>query len=94
MTSLVVFSLSALWFKFFTSYAVFHNLFHLSPQDAFTVAIGLSQISEFSFVVASRGKKHGIISRESYFLVLGTATITLLVTPILFKLARTRQHQH
>jgi len=87
-------SLGALWFKFLTSYVVFHHLFHLPSSDALTVAIGLAQISEFAFVVASRGKKHGIISRESYFLVLGTATLTLLLTPLLFKVARTRQHQH
>lgn len=90
-TSLIIFSLSAVGFKFLTSYVVFRRLFRLASIDCLSVAIGLSQISEFSFVVASRGKKHGIISRESYFLILGTTALTLLLTPLLFKLIKFRR---
>ena len=87
------FAFLAVGFKFMTTFVVFSNLFRLPGVDAISVAVGLAQISEFSFVVASRGKKHGIVSRETYFLMLGTTTLTLLVTPILFKISRFRKHQ-
>ncbi|RHZ89356.1 hypothetical protein Glove_16g96 [Diversispora epigaea] len=50
------------------------------------MSIGLSQIGEFAFVLGSRAKGFGIISREVYYLLIATTSLTLIVTPILWKI--------
>jgi CPA2 family monovalent cation:H+ antiporter-2 len=46
------------------------------------VALGLFQVGEFSFVLARVGISTNSISRELYSLVLNTAIITMVLTPI------------
>jgi CPA2 family monovalent cation:H+ antiporter-2 len=46
------------------------------------VGIALSQIGEFSFILARTGMDYGIISREIYQLFLAVAVITMSVTPL------------
>ncbi|CAG8625100.1 13905_t:CDS:2, partial [Funneliformis caledonium] len=75
----------AVGFKFITSTISLTLLGH-SLQKASTMAIGLSQISEFAFVLGSKAKGFGIISREVYYLLLTTTSLTLMVTPILWNL--------
>lgn len=45
------------------------------------------KVSEFSFVLASRGKRMGVISRPMYYLLLSVTALTLLQAPLLWKLA-------
>ncbi|XP_026921078.1 transmembrane and coiled-coil domain-containing protein 3 isoform X3 [Acinonyx jubatus] len=54
------------------------------------VAAGLAQVSEFSFVLGSRARRAGIISREVYLLILSVTTLSLLLAPVLWKAAITR----
>src|ERR1700731_174516 len=61
-------------------------LFRIALQKSSMMAIGLAQISEFSFVLASRAKQIGIISREVYYLLLAVSAMTLMTTPILWNL--------
>jgi len=61
-------------------------LFRIDLQKSSMMAIGLAQISEFSFVLASRAKQIGIISREVYYLLLAVSAMTLMTTPILWNL--------
>ncbi|MFC1981022.1 cation:proton antiporter [Chloroflexota bacterium] len=43
---------------------------------------GLLQIGEFSFILATAGIEIGIFSSESYALIIASAIITMLITPI------------
>ncbi|XP_061526170.1 transmembrane and coiled-coil domain-containing protein 3 isoform X1 [Phycodurus eques] len=49
------------------------------------VSAGLAQVSEFSFVLSSRARRAGIISREVYLLVLSVSTLSMLLAPVLWK---------
>jgi CPA2 family monovalent cation:H+ antiporter-2 len=52
----------------------------------FSVAIILSQLGEFSFVIAQLGVKNNIINVETFNLLIAIAIITMLSSPLLFKL--------
>ncbi|XP_036760699.2 transmembrane and coiled-coil domain-containing protein 3 isoform X3 [Manis pentadactyla] len=54
------------------------------------VAAGLAQVSEFSFVLGSRARRAGIISREVYLLILSVTTLSLLLAPVLWRAAITK----
>lgn len=54
------------------------------------VSAGLAQVSEFSFVLGSRARRAGIISREVYLLVLSVTTLSLLLAPVLWRVATIR----
>ncbi|HEY6138855.1 MAG TPA: cation:proton antiporter [Thermoanaerobaculia bacterium] len=51
---------------------------------ALTVAAGLGQIGEFSFIVASLGMSLGLMSAEAHGLVLGGAIVSIAANPLLF----------
>ena len=59
-------------------------LFRYTLHTALTVAAALSQIGEFSFILASLGKSMGIVSDEGMNLVLATAILTIALNPIAF----------
>ena len=46
----------------------------------------LSQIGEFSFVLASQGFKNNIISNDIYQTFIGASVLTFIVTPLLVSL--------
>jgi monovalent cation:H+ antiporter-2, CPA2 family len=62
------------------------KLFGYPLKTAITVGLGLAQIGEFSFVLASEGQTLGFVSRPVYLLLLGTTAVTLVVTPFVLKL--------
>ncbi|PNI38132.1 TMCO3 isoform 9, partial [Pan troglodytes] len=53
------------------------------------VSAGLAQVSEFSFVLGSRARRAGVISREVYLLILSVTTLSLLLAPVLWRAAIT-----
>jgi len=55
-------------------------------KTAIIVGLGLTQIGEFSFVLASEGQFLGLVSRRVYLLILGTTAVTLVVTPFVLRL--------
>jgi len=55
-------------------------------KTAITAGLGLAQIGEFSFVLASAGQILGLVSRSVYLLILGTTAVTLVITPLLMQL--------
>uniref|UniRef100_A0A0G4HHY8 Cation/H+ exchanger transmembrane domain-containing protein n=1 Tax=Chromera velia CCMP2878 TaxID=1169474 RepID=A0A0G4HHY8_9ALVE len=57
-----------------------------STRLAVRVALMLSHIGEFAFVLAAKGMALGMISRRVYLLLIGTAALSLFVTPFLLKL--------
>jgi len=61
------------------------RLFGYPPQVALSVGIALSQIGEFAFVLLSRAKSIGLVSRTLYLLLLGTTALSLCFTPFAFR---------
>ena len=55
-------------------------------KTALIVGLGLAQIGEFSFVLASEGRALGLVSRRVYLLILGTTAVTLVLTPFVLRL--------
>lgn len=61
-------------------------LFRYPLKTALVVGLGLAQIGEFSFVLASEGQALGLVSRRVYLLILGTTAVTLVLTPFVLRL--------
>ncbi|MCX5980217.1 MAG: cation:proton antiporter [Nostocales cyanobacterium LacPavin_0920_SED1_MAG_38_18] len=62
------------------------SLFRYPLKTALIVGLGLAQIGEFSFVLASEGQSLGLVSRRIYLLILGTTAVTLMLTPFVLRL--------
>ncbi|MBD2605460.1 cation:proton antiporter [Scytonema hofmannii FACHB-248] len=60
-------------------------LFRYPLKTALIVGLGLAQIGEFSFVLASEGQALGLVSRQIYLLTLGTTAVTLIITPFVLR---------
>lgn len=58
-----------------------------SMRVAVIAGLGLAQIGEFSFVLAKVGLAEGLLTAESYQVFLGTAIVSMIVTPFLMKAA-------
>ncbi|KAI8390132.1 Sodium/hydrogen exchanger family-domain-containing protein [Blakeslea trispora] len=81
-------------FKYIATCVILY-LFRFDIHKSSVMAVALSQISEFGFVLASRAKQLSIISREVYYLLLATTSLTLIATPLLLKMtAKTNRHDH
>jgi monovalent cation:H+ antiporter-2, CPA2 family len=65
------------------------RFFGYSLKTALITGLGLAQIGEFSFVLASEGRNLGLVSRRVYLLLLGTTAVTLIVTPFVLRLIPT-----
>ncbi|MEM7555549.1 MAG: cation:proton antiporter [Cyanobacteria bacterium P01_A01_bin.84] len=62
------------------------KLFRYPLKTALIAGLGLAQIGEFSFVLASSGQALGLVSRRVYLLILGTTAVTLVITPFVLQL--------
>lgn len=62
------------------------RIFGYSLTTALITGLGLAQIGEFSFVLASKGQAMGLVPRPVYLLIVGTTAVTLLITPFVLKL--------
>lgn len=58
-------------------------VFGYSARTALSTGFGLAQIGEFSFVLAGAGVAAGILLDTTYALVLGSAIVTMVITPLL-----------
>ncbi len=58
----------------------------LPAKVSVTIAILLSQIGEFSFVLASEGMKYGLMTKEFFSIFLGISILTMSLSPFLQKL--------
>lgn len=61
--------------------------FGYSMEIAVRAGLGLSQVGEFAFVLASEGVATGVLSKEQYHLLAATTAVSLVVTPSAFRLA-------
>jgi monovalent cation:H+ antiporter-2, CPA2 family len=64
------------------------KLFRYSNDTALRVGIGLTQIGEFSFILAQVSLHAGLISKEIYDATLAASLITILANASLFKLLK------
>jgi CPA2 family monovalent cation:H+ antiporter-2 len=83
MTSLIVIGKFAIWF-------LIVRLFGYPTQTALRVGIGLTQIGEFSFVLAKIALDASLISEQIYNAALAASLVTILANGMLFKLVPTR----
>ncbi|KAI3422906.1 Na_H_Exchanger domain-containing protein [Psidium guajava] len=60
--------------------------FGYNNKTALLVGMSLAQIGEFAFVLLSRASNLRIIEGKLYLLLLGTTALSLVTTPLLFKL--------
>ncbi|KAL4691254.1 hypothetical protein H8959_014215 [Pygathrix nigripes] len=88
LTVLVFLTLSVVVMKFLLAVLVLSLILPRSSQYIkWIVSAGLAQVSEFSFVLGSRARRAGVISREVYLLILSVTTLSLLLAPVLWKAA-------
>ncbi|XP_031487856.1 K(+) efflux antiporter 6-like isoform X2 [Nymphaea colorata] len=66
--------------------------FGYSNRTAFLVGMSLAQIGEFAFVLLSRASNLHLIEGKLYRLLLGTTALSLVTTPLLFKLIPAVMH--
>lgn len=59
--------------------------FRYSAKTALRVSAGLTQIGEFSFVLARLALHSALITEEAYNAVLAASLVTILINAILFK---------
>jgi len=57
-----------------------------STTTAFTVAIALAQIGEFSFILSGEARKLGLITPEKESVLIAAAILSLSLNPMLFRL--------
>lgn len=57
-------------------------------KTALTVAIGLAQIGEFSFILSEQALNLKILPDAAYDLIVAAAIVTISINPLLFKLAK------
>ena len=62
------------------------RLFKQTHLVSYTIAIGLAQIGEFSFILGGLGLIHGLLSQELYNLILAGAMLSIVINPFLFRL--------
>ncbi|MCX6024509.1 MAG: cation:proton antiporter, partial [Chloroflexi bacterium] len=60
-------------------------LFGYSLRASLTIAAGLAQIGEFSFILADLGRTLGLLPAEGYNLVLAGALLSITINPFLFR---------
>ncbi|XP_004631213.1 transmembrane and coiled-coil domain-containing protein 3 isoform X1 [Octodon degus] len=91
LTVLVILTLAVVVMKFVLAVLVLSLILPKSSQYIkWIVSAGLAQVSEFSFVLGSRARRAGIISREVYLLILSVTTLSLLLAPVLWRAAITK----
>lgn len=56
------------------------------PKVALTVAAGLAQIGEFSFIVGTVGRSLGLLPDEGYQLIVAGSLLSITVNPLVFAL--------
>ncbi len=63
-------------------------LFRYPVRTALTVAAGISQVGEFSFILASLGRSLGLLDHDGQSIILAAAIISIIVNPLVFAAIR------
>jgi monovalent cation:H+ antiporter-2, CPA2 family len=67
------------------------RLFGVQSAGALTIAVSLTQIGEFSFILADLGIGLNLLPAEARGLVLGASILSIFLNPLLFALAARRE---
>lgn len=54
-------------------------------RTAITVALGLAQIGEFSFILADLGRQYDMVTDDGYSLLVASAIISITLNPLIFR---------
>jgi CPA2 family monovalent cation:H+ antiporter-2 len=81
MVVLILFGKFAVWFTVV-------RLFGYPAQTALRVGVGLTQIGEFSFILAQVSLHSGLIGSDVYNATLAASLITILANAILFRFVK------
>ncbi|MFC2067426.1 cation:proton antiporter [Chloroflexota bacterium] len=68
-------------------------LFGYSSRTAILTGVGLFQIGEFGFIIAQGGSEAGILSDQFYSVILASAVLTMLLTPLSLSLVSYLYHR-
>ena len=68
------------------------KVFGYNIRTSVIVGLLLAQIGEFAFVLLSRASNLHIVQGKMYLLLLGTTALSLVTTPVLFKLIPAIMH--
>jgi CPA2 family monovalent cation:H+ antiporter-2 len=63
------------------------SLAGLRLEAGLMVAASLAQIGEFSFVLAGLGKTLGIVSQDTFNLIMAGALVSIAINPFVFRLS-------
>ncbi|XP_058104690.1 K(+) efflux antiporter 5 [Magnolia sinica] len=66
--------------------------FGYSIRTSFLVGVLLAQVGEFAFVILSRASNLHLVEGKMYLLLLGTTALSLVTTPLMFKLIPAVMH--
>ncbi|KAK1286105.1 K(+) efflux antiporter 5 [Acorus calamus] len=66
--------------------------FGYNIKTSFLVGVSLAQIGEFAFVLLSRASNLNLVQGKMYLLLLGTTALSLVTTPLMFKLIPAIMH--
>ena len=61
-------------------------VFGTGVRTSLTIAAGLAQIGEFSFIIGQTGMALGVLSADQYSLILGGAVVSIALNTFVFKL--------
>jgi CPA2 family monovalent cation:H+ antiporter-2 len=64
------------------------RVFGRSWMDSLTIAFGLAQIGEFSFILAGLGMSLGLVDHDVRDLILGASILSIVINPVLFYLLK------
>lgn len=67
-----------------TALAIVALLGH-SVRTALTVALGLAQIGEFSFILSEVARRHGLMPDAQHNILVGGAILSITINPLLFR---------
>eukprot|EP00898_Chlorokybus_atmophyticus_P003865 jgi/Chlat1/447/Chrsp103S00009 len=62
------------------------KLFGYNMRTSLTVGMYMGNVGEFAFVLLSRASNLGLVQRNVYLLLLGTTALSLVSTPLVFRL--------
>lgn len=60
-------------------------VFPFPGRTALVVGAGLAQLGEFTFIVGSEGVREGLMTEETYAIILAVAAISIVVNPFVFR---------
>ena len=86
ITALIVFGKAVLKFLIVAA-------FGYPVRTALVVGVGLAQIGEFSFILATLGMSLALLPREGFQLVVAAALLSIAVNPLLFRLIDPLEHR-